>query len=481
MLKIKKTKPYQFRKLHSNNSSTTCNNLSSKSKLYISRVLCSLALICGIVPSLALLTYYNTDKTYAAGADITSISTMQEMKPYICDNTEIGTSHTLTDIRDNSAYAVAKLSDGKCWMTQNLKLDISKANSLSSNGTDIAEGATWPKTDIKPSIETEDSMWTEDVSEITFAKNPVKIFSNSGPYQEAYGYYYTWCAATAGTCTDVTGNALNAGNATGSICPKGWRLPVGGTNGEFQALYDKDTSTAWTTSNNLSGYWFGAAEASLGGAFFPATGFIDYDGLNRGNTHGYYWSSTASTETNAYYLSFDNETVYPANAFSDKYYGRTVRCIAEGWPSKDVNVVAVRVSPVISIDATSGMKEEVDPNKITTGTISATVSANTTYAVQLSANKTSLTNPNNSDTEITSSNSIPASTNVQAKTNAWGILNSDNTTYSAITTNPTTYYNTESTNEDSSKTHTFTLGVSVSPTLPAGEYSTTVTITAVNN
>ncbi len=101
MLKIKKTKPYQFRKLH--NNSVTYNNSSNKSKLYTSRVLCSLALICGIVPSLALLTYYNpyAEKASAASMSINNISTMQEMRPGICHNMEIGDSTTLTPLQNS--------------------------------------------------------------------------------------------------------------------------------------------------------------------------------------------------------------------------------------------------------------------------------------------------------------------------------------------------------------------------------------------
>ncbi len=437
MLKIKKTKPYQH-----------------YSSVHI--IICTIALICSIVPTLALLTYYNADKTYAVGADITSISTMQEMKPYICDNTEVGTSHTLTDIRDNSTYTVAKLSDGKCWMTQNLRI-VDKE--ITPEDSDIAENFTIPAS----------AGWTD------------KTYTAPHAYYQDdvdYGAYYNWYTATAGTGT----GALAKGDAKSSICPKGWRLPKGESSGEYQALYNKGKSS-WTTNSGKNGYWLGGTGAAAGGAFFPAAGAMNTNGgsLSSVSTHGIYWSSTAESSYYSYRLRFDNAQVNPAD-YVVKYEGQSVRCIAESWPSKDVDVIAVVVPPVISIDATSGMKEEVDPNKITTGTISATVSANTTYTVQLSANKTSLTNSQNpEETEITNTNSISASSNVQAKTNAWGILNQDNSTYSAITSTPTVYYNTESTNEDSSRTHTFILGVSVSPTLPAGEYSTTVTITAVNN
>jgi len=149
--------------------------------------------------------------------------------------------------------------------------------------------------------------------------------------------------------------------------------------------------------------------------------------------------------------------------------------MTDGNTAQD-STVSVTVPKVLTIDAVSkALTLEADPNQIIEGDISATISANTTYSIQLSAENPDLTNPKDPD------HTIPASTNVQKGENAWGILNQDNSTYSAITTTPTTYYNTESSNEDSSKTHTFTLSVSVSPTLPAGEYSTTVTITAVNN
>ena len=471
MLKIKKTKPYQH---------------NSKSCIYY---ICILTLICGIVPSLALLTYFTpAESANAARKTLSNITTMQEMTPEICANSALGQSNTLTDIRDNSTYTVARLSDGNCWMTSNLALDISKANSLSSDDTDIAEGTTWPETDVETPMETEDGTWTEDPNAILFAKHPIKIYNSGGLYQDSYGYYYTWCAATAGTCLGVN---TDGDSASSSICPRGWRLPTGGGNGDFQTLYDKFPSANLATVDGIKGRWFGAGDASSGGAFFPVAGRIENDGLSMGGSRGHYWSSTVNNAVGAHNLAFnDSSEVNPLDG-SHRYRGYSIRCLAptsstdfpDRFDEKDVEVVAVRVAPVISIDTTSGMKEEVDPNKITTGTISATVSANTTYTVQLSANKTSLTNSAlGVDTEITSSNSIPASTNVQAKTNAWGILNQDNSTYSAITTNPTTYYNTEEYNDTEQSTkHTFGIGVSISPTLPAGEYSTTVTITAVNN
>ena len=454
MLKINKTKPYQFRKVHDNSS-------------YVGRVVCALALICGIMPGLMGLSYYGSvEKASAATLSIDNISTMQEMRPGICYNMKIGDSATLTDIRDNNAYTIAKLSDGKCWMTQNLRI-VDKE--ITPEDSDVTENFTIP------------------VSKTTgFSDDNVANVYYSG--NTTYGSYYSWFAATASTGKASTSNT----DAKSSICPKNWKLP---TWTDFTSLNSNGYSKRgiWEANSTTSGYWIGSStDDGIGGAFWPAAGTYSPNASKEVGINGLYWSKTATANTSyAYNFGFGvNNRPSLDNFYYGKSNGLTVRCVADSYEEvlpeidkKNVDIIAIVVPPVISIDATSGMKEEVDPNKVTTGTISATVSANTAYSVQLSASKTSLTNSAlGVDTEITSSNSIPASTNVQAKTNAWGILNSDNSTYSAITTNPTKYYSTEDFNEETQSTkHTFTLGVSVSPTLPAGEYSTTVTITAVNN
>ena len=470
MLKIKKTKPYQFRKSRRN----------STYKTYAGRVVCATALICGIVPSLALLNSYNVIPVSAARKTLSNITTMQEMTTDICNNSALGQSNTLIDIRDNSTYTVARLSDGNCWMTQNLRLSretlatTGHSTTLTNADTDVSEDYELPVS----------GAWTSGDST---AQGIIASTNND------YGAYYSWCAATAGTCQSNGALITENTNATSSICPKGWRLPTGGSDSEYQTLNAKG-KPSFVTNGDKNGYWLGGTSSGVSGASF----FLAAGGVSNGNhfasnigSSGQYISSTAGGSFKVCGLYFSDSYFSPDNCGLNKYSGASVRCLApasstdfpDRFDEKDVEVVAVRVSPVISIDATSGMKEEVDPNKITTGTISATVSANTTYAVQLSANKTSLTNSQNpEETEITNTNSIPASSNVAPRANAWGILNQDNTTYSAITTNPTTYYNTEEYNDTEQSTkHTFSIGVSISPTLPAGEYSTTVTITAVNN
>ena len=50
--------------------------------------------------------------------------------------------------------------------------------------------------------------------------------------------------------------------------------------------------------------------------------YLDYAGYN-----GSYWSSVASLSSNAYYLYFDSNGIYPSGG-SNRYYGHSVRCVA---------------------------------------------------------------------------------------------------------------------------------------------------------
>ena len=120
------------------------------------------------------------------------------------------------DTRDGNIYNIARLEDGRCWMTENLRI---KGKTLTSTDTDIPSGTftlpnsnwldgvtnTWRDTDLK-------------------AKNPYVYDSGN----KDYGVYYNGDAAYA-----VNGSVPI--QADQSICPKGWTLP---TTGEYVALYN---------------------------------------------------------------------------------------------------------------------------------------------------------------------------------------------------------------------------------------------------
>lgn len=90
--------------------------------------------------------YYNTVTISAIAnpntfSNLNDIVYMQQMTSQICENTKsVGMQNPATkrliDTRDGKSYWVAKLADERCWMTQNLALDIT-AKGLSVNDSNL--------------------------------------------------------------------------------------------------------------------------------------------------------------------------------------------------------------------------------------------------------------------------------------------------------------------------------------------------------
>ena len=253
---------------------------------------------------------YTSNQTWYAkwtesAVGIHSISTMQAMTTAICTatttptssattldttgayhgNTSYVPSTTLEDTRDNKTYTVRKLADGKCWMTDNLKL-INKE--ISSTDSDMTSGS-----------------WTVPAS----SKTGFSSYNTNNAYLDSsYGGYYTFYTATAGWGT----NSVSSGNSSKSICPKNWRLPTGGFSGEFQTLYNNYSSSAKMRSTPPS---------------FTLAGYVDSSSVYVQGTRGRYWSSTVYNANDAYGLSLNSSNVNPASS-NLKYNGYSVRCVA---------------------------------------------------------------------------------------------------------------------------------------------------------
>ena len=241
------------------------------------------------------------------------ISSMQDMRPEICainttpnkTATQLDTngSHhgdpnyvptvTLTDTRDNNTYTVSKLADGKCWMTQNLRIagkTLTPADSDVRNNYDLPASThstdnvyDWPRVYVSP---------------------------------QNVGYYGLYIAVA----NDWTSNG-DRYSAEGqqrenlySICPKHWRLPTtDANNSDFYVLYNNYNSPAALMSSpvnlTLAGNVYGEEEPSMG-------------------SFGNYWSST---EAKILYLDSDSvELSTDLNNWDvdGDWYGRSIRCVA---------------------------------------------------------------------------------------------------------------------------------------------------------
>ena len=307
-------------------------------------------------------TFYGPNQTITAPADvetnglslyavwIKSAGTIQNWNG--CSSLTQGSTTALTDERDGNTYAVAKLADGKCWTIENLRLadkdssnndielsstnthnpslpltniydssttsyHLSPTSSLAYNATTAPEG--WCTTN-SAACDDQSRLRTDNTT--LFTDNTSSNYSTSNNVY-SYGNYYNWYSATAGH--GKYGSSYGSGyTSPGDICPAGWHLPTGGSaTAEFGAL---DVAMGGT------GAYQSTAEASNRWRSYPNnfvySGNVYGSSVSDRGAGGRYWSSSAYSNSNAYYLGFYSSYVYPGTYSNFKYNGRMARCVA---------------------------------------------------------------------------------------------------------------------------------------------------------
>ena len=261
----------------------------------------------------------------------TSLDTiyMQDVTSDMVSNMAEGDILTVKDRRDNEEYKVTKLKDGKVWMIDNLRLDPT------ATGLDVLKGNTNATDEILTYYKNGggsspypangvSSDWTgedQDSYELPYINADSKDVVTSVAYGEGsgkVGVYYNYCAASAGSYC-YAGNT-EAGNASYDICPKNWRLPVGGSDydedNEFKKLYvlynyDQDVFKA-ALGAHLTGYF--------------RSGMTLYQGND-----GRFWSSAAASGNNGYMRILGSYSSYVINTdYYPRINGYSVRCVFKG-------------------------------------------------------------------------------------------------------------------------------------------------------
>ncbi len=244
------------------------------------------------------------------------LQSMQQMTSKACES--IGTagsgtypSKTLVDSRDSNEYTITKLDDQNCWMTTNLKLDLSTTE-LTSVDSNVSTNTPLTWNDGSDTTLASSNSGFVSGTESTAKWNSGTGITNSNQWKEEYGYYYNWCAATAGSCSSATTNNAIAGS---SICPKGWRLP---TKIEYDNLLNKAEIV-----NDGTGY----IKIGKTPYHFLAAGIVNNDSLVEAGSRGSYWIGAAYDAYAAYNLVFTNINVN--TGYPNRYAGFPVRCIAQ--------------------------------------------------------------------------------------------------------------------------------------------------------
>ncbi len=215
------------------------------------------------------------------------------------------------DARDGHTYWIQELADGKCWMLTNLAYAGGGTNTY-SDVVALTDG-----TGMGASNENNYSTPTYYVvpSTTNFTIDPTTP-STSTDGTGQYGYLYNWCAAMGGqataACNSTTTPAPNLGV---TICPSGWRLPTGGSGGEFASLNSAVNGGATNTDAGLLSNWY----AQRSGAYI-----VGFTGVG---TTGNYWSSSMINGTGANRISFSATNSTPVTNYVT-YVGIAVRCLA---------------------------------------------------------------------------------------------------------------------------------------------------------
>ena len=266
------------------------------------------------------------------------ITTMQEMTARACANAGIGATKQLRDVRDGKYSWISKLADGKCWMTQNLDLDLSTEVALTPEDSDVKTN--WvPKYDTATEIVINSSNPAEypigaeetkswsfgdvrvakpglsnycGINKISASECPDQFIAYNTPTtankeEEAHyilGNFYQRNAATAGA------DGLYANE--GSICARGWTLPNFGDDG-FNGL--------------LNAYSFSERPNTLAESpmYITRGGFIDSLYLfSHAGAVADYWSLGTGNSNFDVWLNSD---MYPSGSWILSN-GLSVRCVA---------------------------------------------------------------------------------------------------------------------------------------------------------
>ena len=255
-------------------------------------------------------------------------------KSAIINSMTPGQNYIRKDSRDQQDYTIAKLADGKVWMTKNL--NIAGGAALSADDTDVDSSYISSFTTSNNLTKNGDTIVLPASATAGFNSNNYSFVYNTGNNTSncsspgCYSYY-SWDAATLGS-----GRGISTDNtdAQYSICPKGWKLPTSRTTSatnwqtesDFYVLahqYGLDSTTS--TSENDNGFYTQAGPGTVPN--FLLAGYYYNGSFNGGGGYGLYWSSTSSSNSNyARYLSFNSSNVNSANNYG-RGSGFSVRCL----------------------------------------------------------------------------------------------------------------------------------------------------------
>lgn len=241
------------------------------------------------------------------------------------------------DNRDNQIYTIQKLADGNCWMLNNLNLgattltrDLTSANTNLTTTITASTFNSWKKSSGS-------GAYTDGEFIPITTSNSANGLDTDSVSMTKYGTLYNYYTTSAGTFS------LGLNRIAQDICPKGWRLPIGGEAGEFKVLYDNQN---YNSINKMRG------SIQDGGLAFNLAGFFYLSTPMNQGTDGAYWSSTINKKTDSssiHALTISDTNVSPDASNVGYRRGGSIRCMigeTEKHYTVTVNFAGAGVSSV---------------------------------------------------------------------------------------------------------------------------------------
>ncbi len=281
------------------------------------------------------------DMSQPAGSYSTDVNIIAIANPILelqdVDNWEgsiaVGQVVKAKDIRDNKYYTVGRMVDDRIWFLDNLAIDLTdpavqanlSAATTNASSTSLGylingggtSGGQYAASGVSTAASTTDYNYNNP---LVYMANADDIPSGSLPNSRGnrkQGGLYNFCAAAAGAyCYNQNDGVVD--EIIEDICPAEWRLPTGGSYGEYLSVIKQITGV--DPLNSRIYYRGSVLNEEIFDQIYAEFGFINNVSM---------WSKTGTGDGNSWWWVFQSTTsIMAGNAFSRSTL-QSIRCIAK--------------------------------------------------------------------------------------------------------------------------------------------------------